>query len=204
MPEILDLIDSPDQAVIITAGTKDRDRFFERVCKMFPEARIEMDAAGNVIMFPYSSDDSSFRSGEAAHQLAAWARRDGTGRAFDCSKVVNVPNGAKRSPDAAWVSKDALHGEGDNTRRATKTRYVPPFVIEVTSPSDTLKKQQEKCEEWIANGVSEAFLLHPKTRTAYVYRPGKDIIEIPNAGKVKSSVLKGFMLDCTLVWEELA
>ena len=107
--------------------------------------------------------------------------KDGQGRAFDASTIFNLPSGAKRSPDAAWVPNETLEREGKNTRTITKTRHVPTFLIEVTSPSDTLMKQQEKCRKWIAAGVSEAVLLHPETRTGYVFRPPAEMIEIPNA-----------------------
>lgn len=206
MADLLELLEAPGQAVIITAGSPeeiDRDELFERVCEMYPDAKIEMDAAGNIIMVPGNSEDSGYRSGEAFRQLAQWALRDGTGRAFDSSTTFNLPNGAKRSPDAAWVPKEVLKREGTATKRATKTRHTPPFLIEVASPSDRLSEQREKCREWVSNGVSEAILLDPKTRTAYIFRPSAEVITIPNAAQVVSSVLNGFVLDCNPIWEEL-
>ncbi len=206
MADLLELLEAPGQAVIITAGSDegDRDERFERVCEMYPDARIEMDSAGNIIMVPGNSEDSAFRSGEAFRQLAEWARRDGTGRAFDCSAIFNLPNGAKRSPDAAWVPKEILKREGAATKRATKTRHTPLFLIEVVSPSDRLSEQREKCLEWVTNGVSEAILLDPKTKTAYVFRPFADAVTLANATQVASSLLNGFVLDCGPIWEELA
>jgi len=206
MADLLELLEAPGQAVIITAGSPDevdRDELFERVCEMYPDARVEMDAAGNIIMVPGNSEDSGYRSGEAFRQLAQWARRDGTGRAFDSSTTFNLPNGAKRSPDAAWVSKEVLKREGAATKRATKTRHAPLFLIEVLSPSDRLSEQRDKCREWVSNGVSEAILLDPKARTAYVFRPSVEVVTIPDAAQVASSVLNGFVLDCNPIWEEL-
>lgn len=205
MADLLELLEDPGQAIIITAGSPaaDRDDRFERVCEMYPDARIEMDAEGNIIMVPGNSEDSGYRSGEAFRQLAEWTRRDGTGRALDSSTIFNLPNGAKRSPDAAWVAKDVLKREGAATKRATKTRHVPLFLIEVVSPTDRLSEQKDKCLEWVTNGVSEAILLDPKTKTAYVFRPLADVITVPNATQVASSVLKGFVLDCEPIWEDL-
>lgn len=205
MADLLELLEAPGQAVIITAGSPegDRDELFERVCEMYPDARIEMDAAGNIIMVPGNSEDSGYRSGEAFRQLAEWARRDGTGRAFDSSTTFNLPNGAKRSPDAAWVSKEVLKREGTATKRATQTRHAPLFLIEVVSPTDRLSEQREKCREWVTNGVSEAILLDPKTKTAYIYRPFADPVTLPDATQVASSALNGFVLDCEPIWEEL-
>ena len=205
MPDFLDLLDAPGQVVIITAGDADQDRDdrFERACEMYPEASLEMDEEGNIIVTPGNSEESAYSSCEASRQLANWARRDGTGRAFDASATFNLPSGAKRSPDASWVPKETLKREGKATRTITKTRHVPTFLIEVTSPSDRLAQQQEKCRKWIESGVSETILLHPKLKTAYVFLPATDMIEIPDAAEVRSTVLPGFVIDCAPIWEEL-
>ncbi len=205
MPNVLDLLDSPGQVVIITAGDcgQDRDDRFERACEMYPDASLEMDEEGNIIVTPGSSEESAYCSGEAFRQLANWTRRDGTGRAFDASATFNLPSGAKRSPDAAWVPKETLKREGKATRTITKTRHVPTFLIEVTSPSDRLAQQQEKCRKWIESGVSEAVLLHPKLKIAYVFLPAAEMIEILDATEVQSTVLPAFVIDCAPIWEEL-
>ncbi len=194
-----------DQSVIVTAGSHllDRDARYERVCELFPEgARVEMDVEGNVIVVPFSSEDSAYRSGEAYRQLSEWARLDGTGRAFDSSVLYNLPSGAKRSPDASWVAKAVLRREGGNTRRATKTRHLPPFLVEVISPTDALREQQNKCREWVENGVTEAFLLDPDTKTAYIYSAA-GVHTIENASSIASKALSGFVLDCAPIWEDL-
>ena len=177
MPDVLDLLDEPGQSLIITPGfeEQDRDARFERACEMYPDATLEMDEAGNIIVTPGNSEDSGYRSGEAFAQLSVWSKKDGTGRAFDPSTIFNLPSGAKRSPDAAWVPKETLKREGMNTKTITKTRHVPVFLIEVTSPY-TLSEQQEKCRKWIAAGGSEAVLLHPQTKTGYVFLPSAEMI----------------------------
>src|SRR5664279_3006950 len=69
MADVLDWLETPDQSITIVLSPGeddlDRDERFERACRMFPEMKIEMDEAGNIIMTPGNSDDSSFRSGEA-------------------------------------------------------------------------------------------------------------------------------------------
>ena len=92
--------------------------------------------------------------------------------------------------------------EGKNTQSTTKTRHVPTFQIEVTSPSDSLAQQQEKCRKWIEAGVSEAILLHPKAKTAYVFMPSAEMIEMLTAAKIESTVLSGFVIDCHPIWED--
>ena len=50
----------------------------------------------------------SNRNAILTHLLTAWALRDGTGAAFDSSGGFNLPNGATRSPAAAWVRRERL------------------------------------------------------------------------------------------------
>ncbi len=206
MPHVIDLIESPDQAIIITPGTQtlDRGERFERACQVFPQSKVEMDEAGNLIVTPGNSGDSSYRSGEAFFQLALWTRQDATGRAFDATGNFNLPSGAKRQPDAAWVPKSVLAQQGHaKLKTISRPLHVPVFLIEVTSPSDRLSEQQDKCREWIQNGVQEAFLVHPKSKFVYVFRPSADMLDIPEAVHVLSAVLPGFVLDCRPIWEDL-
>jgi Uma2 family endonuclease len=72
----------------------------------------------------------------------------------------------------------------------------------VTSPSDSLKQQQEKCVRWIEAGVKEVFLVHPQTRSVYVYNDS-GAAEILEATTVSSQSLPGFVLDCSTIWEDL-
>lgn len=208
----VDLLTEPNHAIIITPGkenAEERDARFELACHLYQDAKVEMDRSGTIIVTPGNSEDSAYRSGEAFRQLANWAKRDGTGRAFDASANFNLPNGAKRQPDAAWVPKSVLQQEGaDKLRTISKTRHVPTFLIEVTSPTDSLNAQKEKCVEWIGAGVKEVFLLHPKEKTLYAYLPGwspEEFTEqeIPDADHVASQVLNGFVIDCSPIWEEL-
>ena len=206
MSEVLDLLTEPDQAIIITPGNRtdlNRDARFESACQLYPNTKVEMDEEGTIIVTPGSSEDSGFRSGEAFRQLANWARIDETGKAFDATTTFNLPSGAKRQPDAAWVLKTVLQREGAAAlRTVTKTRHVPVFLIEVTSPSDSLEEQKGKCVKWIEAGVTEAVLLHPKTKTAYVFR-SDSVEEFPDAAEVTSSILPGFAIDCRSVFEDL-
>ena len=88
--------------------TVDRDEEFERVCRLYPEMRIEMDECGNIIFMPPGSPESGFHSTPAIVQLALWSQKDGTGSAFDGTTIWTLPSGAKRSPDASCVPKIML------------------------------------------------------------------------------------------------
>ncbi len=198
------LVEAGSQVTYQPPETVDRDEEFERVCQLYPEMRIEMDESGNIIVMPPGSLDSGFYSNKATSQLEVWAERDGTGCAFDGITIWTLPSGAKRSPDASWAPKAMLrHLSREALRSVSKGRLCPPFVIEVRSPSDRLKAQQEKCREWIRNGAQEALLVDPQKRTVYRFLPSADMETIVNAEQVDSLYLKSFTLKCAPFWKEM-
>ena len=50
---------------------------------------------------------------------------------------------------------------------------IPPLIcIEILSPSDRMNEMQERIDDYIAFGVRYVWLLHPKTKRAFVYTAG--------------------------------
>ncbi|PSN18214.1 hypothetical protein C7271_13710 [filamentous cyanobacterium CCP5] len=101
-----------------------------------------------------------------------WAEADGTGEVFDSSSGFTLPNGAMRSPDAAWILSErwnVLLSE----QQASFAAIAPDFVVELRSSSDTLAGLPEKMAEYIDNGVRLGLLIDRKSRQVYVYRPNQ-------------------------------
>lgn len=92
-----------------------------------------------------------FRNQEIGGQLRDGARRDGRGAAGDSSTGFVLPNGARRSPDAAWVRKERVVALPVEQREGFY-HLCPDFVIELRSPSDRARTLREKMQEWIDNG----------------------------------------------------
>jgi Uma2 family endonuclease len=201
---MLDLIENAgDRVIFQPEDLESRDELFERVLRLYPDMRVEMDEQGNILLMAPGSIESSFRSGEAFGQLAIWAKRDGTGRALDSSVIYNLPNGAKMSPDASWVPKAVLARFGKRAlSKVTGAVVTPMFVIEVRSPSDRLQQQLDKCERWSKAGVLEVWLVDPIERNVHVFRPASEVKLLEDPKEVKSSVLAGFVLDCGPVWDD--
>jgi Uma2 family endonuclease len=106
-----------------------------------------------------------------------------------------------RAPDAAWTVRtrlDALpQGELEHF-----LPIVPDFAVELRSPSDRLREVQLKMAEYVANGVTLAWLLDPSSRTAYVYRPGAPVQVVQAVVTLDASPeLPGFVLDLAPIWD---
>jgi len=203
--KMLDLIENAgDRVIFRPERLRNRDQEFERVLRLYPDMRVEMDEAGNISLMAPGSLESSLGSSEVFVQLANWAKRHGLGKAYDSSAIFNLPASSKMSPDASWVPKSVLAQFG-KAALSTVTGVViaPTFVIEVRSPSDRLLKDQlKKCQRWIKAGVEEAWLVDPLKRNVHIFQQGREVEVLENPRKVKSRVLNGFTLDCKAVWED--
>ena len=141
------------------------------------------------------------RNAEMNRQLGNWAKQDGTGVFFDSNTGFVLPNGANRSPDASWLLRsrwDALTPH----QQSVFAPICPDFVIELWSPSDTLREIQFKLNEYVANGAKLGFLIYPPQQQVFVYRPGQNPQCLQQPSAVSSDPeLPGFTLDLTEIWQ---
>jgi Uma2 family endonuclease len=176
------------------------DQLFE-LCQLNRDWRIEYTAQGELIVMPPTGGESSNRNAELTYQVQAWTRRDQAGVAFDSSGGFKLPNGATRSPDAAWVRRSRLAG----LTREQKQKFLPlcpDFVIELRSPTDNLQAVLDKMQEYLDNGAQLGWLLDPLTRRVHVYLPQRppEILDAPNTLSA-DPLLPGFVLDLRKIWE---
>jgi Uma2 family endonuclease len=106
-----------------------------------------------------------------------------------------------RSPDASWVSNERWETLTEIQQKEEFSPLSPDFVVELRSSSDSLKKLQEKMQEYIDNGVRLGWLIDTAKKQVEIYRLGQDveIIESPNT-LLGEDILPGFVLDLNKVW----
>jgi Uma2 family endonuclease len=176
------------------------DRQFYDFCLTNPELRIERSASGEIIVMPPAFSDTGSRNLRIAAQVFIWAEQGATGETFDSSTGFTLPNGAMRSPDAAWILKarwDALSQEA----QASFAPIAPDFVVELRSSSDRLSDLQQKMAEYMANGVRLGLLIDRKQRQVWIYRPNREpeILDEPEAVSCEPE-MPGFMLKMANIW----
>ncbi|MDV3353189.1 Uma2 family endonuclease [Leptothoe sp. LEGE 181152] len=182
-----------------TVAPMSREEFYA-FCQANRDLRIERTATGDVVIMPPAFSDTGNRNFNLAVRLGIWAEQDGTGLGFDSSSGFTLPNGATRSPDAAWINADRWNTLTDD-EKASFAPIAPDFVIELRSASDTLSGLQSKMQEYIDNGVSLGWLIDRKHRTVHIYQPGQtpQILENPDAVSGDPE-LPGFTLPMAKVW----
>ncbi|MGF1989334.1 MAG: Uma2 family endonuclease [Nostoc sp. ZfuVER08] len=170
------------------------DEQFYQLCMANKDLNLELDAKGELIIVPPVGGESGNQEADLITDLNIWNRQTKLGIVFSSSTIFNLPNGAKRSPDAAWVKLsrwEALTVE----QRQKFPPLTPDFIIELRSQSDPLKTLQDKMQEYIENGLRLGWLINPQAHEVEIYRPthSVEVLKMP-ALLSGEEVLPGFEL----------
>lgn len=105
-----------------------------------------------------------------------------------------------RAPDAAWVRLERWQALSIEDKQRFSP-ICPDFVIELRSPSDSLRELRNKMIEYIENGSILGWLIDPKTHIVYIYRPdhSEAILEDPSILSGDPE-LPGFPLNLQRIW----
>jgi Uma2 family endonuclease len=171
------------------------DDQFLQLCSDNRDFRIEMTRNGELIILPPPGLKTAKRNFIIIQRLANWTEQDGAGVGFSTDAGVTLPNGAKRGPDAAWMTRERWNAIPSDQQEKLPT-ICPDFVLELRSPSDAISDVQAKMEEYMANGALLGWLLDPFENCAYIYRPNQapERIETPTILS-GDPVLPGFKFD---------
>ncbi|MBD2653284.1 Uma2 family endonuclease [Synechocystis sp. FACHB-383] len=181
IPEELALQVTPAQFAVLAAENRD--------------LRLERTATGVLIVNPPTGGETGNRNAKIITQLGVWGEANDTlGIAFDSSTGFELPNGANRSPDASWLARERWQTLTPKQRQGF-IPLCPDFVVELRSPTDSLKKIQEKMQEYMENGTKLGWLIDPKNRRVEIYRSCEAVEVLENPSTLSGeTVLPGFIL----------
>ena len=170
------------------------DQELMQLSAMNPELRFESNADGSLVTMPPTGGISGNREAKAITRLCSWVEFNEAGECFSSATGFKLPNGAIRSPDAAFVAKGRLPKNWDQGEDEF-IRVVPDLVLEIRSKSDSLATLQIKMLEYITNGVRLGWLIDRQNQQAYVYREDGSITEYPNTATLDGeAIAPGFQL----------
>lgn len=169
------------------------DQFYQ-LCQANRDVRFERTAKGELVVMPPTGWETGDRNAEVTFHLRGWNKQVGLGRTFDSSTGFILPNGATRSPDAAWVKQARIDAINPDPEKFLP--LSPDFVIELRSASDNLKQLQAKMREYRDNGVRLGWLIDPQSRRVEIYRQDQEVEVLQSpATLLGEDVLPGFVLD---------
>jgi len=199
---MLELLQQAGDRAIFNLPSRDREDAYEHAARLYPGYQVEMDHAGNIkIMLPIGPEGGG-QEAEAIIQLGIWNKQTQLGKVFSSQTVFRLPNGSKLMPDVAWMPADQWRRTDEQTRTTYRGVLVPAFVIEVRSQTDNLSELEDKCREWIAGGVQEAWLIDPLTRKMQIFRPNSAIEVMAGEGANGPSFMPGFVLNLQPIWDD--
>jgi Uma2 family endonuclease len=136
------------------------DAAFYEFCRQNDHLKFERNADGTVVAMPNTDGKTGNRNTKIIARLDLWAETYG-GLVFDSSTAFKLPNGATRSPDAAWLS-DARWNALTADEQERFPPVAPDFVVELMSNTDSQPTAKTKMTEYIACGVRLGWLIDTK------------------------------------------
>ena len=177
------------------------DEQFYQLCRKNPDIKFERNAKGEIIIMSPTGGETGNQNIETAGDFVIWNRQEKLGKLFDSSTCFKLPNGANRSPDISWIKQDRWDALTTEEKRKFPP-IAPDFVLELMSPTDSLKETQAKMEEYMENGVKLGWLIDPKTRRVEIYRQGQPVEVLESPTELSGEdVLPGFVLNMQIFWE---
>ncbi len=178
------------------------DREFFEFCDLNEGWNFEVTSEGDLeIMLPAGAETGRSNAWLIT-ALGVWAEADGTGVYFDSNTMIKLPNGAKRSPDMFWVKLERWEAIPKKERKKIPV-LCPDFVVELRSWSDRLKRLKAKMQEYIDNGAQLGWLIDPRKKKVYVYRPGLPVEELDEPETLSGEpLLRGFVLPLAKLWQK--
>ncbi|MGK7881147.1 MAG: Uma2 family endonuclease [Crocosphaera sp.] len=176
------------------------DEQFYKLCQDNRDLRFERNRNGDMMIISPTGGETSERNSEINFQLKLWNKQYKLGKVFESSGGFKLPNGADRSPDASWITLD----KWNNLTLKQRQKFLPlcpDFVIELRSPSDSLKSLQEKMQEYIENGTKLSWLINRKDKQVEIYRQKKQVEILDNPTTLSGEdILPNFVLNLELIW----
>jgi Uma2 family endonuclease len=175
------------------------DQFYQ-LCRDNPDVKFERNESGEIIVMSPTGGETGKSNAKLTTRFVLWNEETKLGEVFDSSTCFKLPNGSDRSPDVSWIKLERWNALKPEQREKFPP-IAPDFVLELMSPSDSLRETQAKMQEYINAGVKLGWLIDRKTRSVEIYRQGqpKEVLESPTSLSGED-ILPGFILDLQWIW----
>ena len=162
--------------------------------------RLELTARGELVIMPGTGGKTGLVNANLTCQVTSWERYFRRGVSFDSSTMFCLPNGAKRSPDVAWLKSERWNALTEQEQEGI-VPLCPDFVLELRSSPDSLSFLQEKMEEYVANGAQLGLLIDLPSKQVYLYRPNRVVEMLDAPASVNGDpLMPEFFLDLNQIW----
>jgi Uma2 family endonuclease len=141
-----------------------------------PSVRVEL-IRGELRTMPLPGGRHGMNASEVHFRLNVQVRANDLGVVFaaEAGFLIERDPDTVRGADVAFVRRERMAQVVNLDKHIP---FAPDLAIEVVSPSDRGPAVAAKALDWLAAGAAMVWNLHPKTRSASVYRPGQEPVEL--------------------------
>jgi len=144
---------------------------------------------GEILVSPTGVRHSEV-AGKILHVIATFLEKSPIGKVYTPDVGIWLADGNLRSPDVTFVRNERLP---DGKSPDTFGEFVPDLVVEVLSPSDSLRQVAAKIGEFLDCGVPLVWLVDPARETVTVFRSLSDTKQLTGDDTIDAgTVLPGF------------
>ena len=181
---------------------------FERVCAANPEAVLELDGDGRLIVMTPAGGETSLRNAQLLFQLERFAKASGEWKGFDSSTGFRLPDGSVLSPDASLVRLERWQALTPEQRRGFAP-LCPDLVVELVSPRQApggdgpraAEALRRKMALYQANGARLGWLLLPEERAVEIWRASGPPRRLEPAEELEGGrEFPGLQVDLAEIW----
>lgn len=140
----------------------------EKIQAQLPDNRMEL-VDGEIIIMPPSGYESDEVASTFSGELYQWVRPRKLGRVTGAGAGFNLANENTRAPDVSFVRAERL-----KVSPRSFADLTPDLIVEVKSPTDSLKKLRDKIQEFLSLGTVVGILINPEARWVEIYRLNQD------------------------------
>ena len=182
-------------------GGMTEEQFFH-FCQENDSIHFERNANGDIVIMEPTGSYTGWFNMNIGADLTNWNRRSGHGFVFDSNTGFTLPNGAVRSPDASFITRERWEKLPRDDREKF-AHICPDFVIELLSKSDDKRSLQKKMQEWIDNGCRLGWMIDPIAKETLIFRKNGETKSKPFTEALNGEdVLPGFILDLEKIFSQ--
>ena len=137
------------------------------------QAEYEITARGELKIMPPTGFPFDLYEARATIRVGVWADDNGGLAGGPTSRFI-MPDGARRGPDAWWISAARWQAASAQARTPPFLAIVPDFIIEIVSPSNRGPDLADKIRRYLEGGARLIWVINPPRRQVTIYRPGTE------------------------------